>query len=508
MNIPPPRSRGAGDPAAPAATATPPELGVGTPDPSRRRFFKTAAVTAAATALPLSAHAATSAPRSAPGDARYDVAVIGGGFAGVTAARELAQRGAKVVLLEARNRLGGRTFYSNFGDKKVELGGTWIHYSQPHVWAEVMRYGMEIAESPGVAHPERVLWMSAGKVLEIPVMENWALLEDALKRFHADTGKVFARPFVPGLSAAGRALDHLSIADRMAQIEMSPAQRDLMNAMMATNCHGRIDTAAYTEMLRWWSLVDGDAARLLYSCARYKLEDGTAALIERMVEDGGFETRLATAVAEVKQSATGVTLVTEEDARIDARYAVLSVPVNTTGMIEFSPPLRAAKQAMAKEHHAGKGHKLYLKVRGRLETLLFFAPETELFTMVFTEQAGEEGGVLVAFGPPAGGKIDLNDPKAVEPFIRRFLPHLTVEQVLGYDWALDPYSQGTWCTYRPKQFGAYLDDLRAREGRLFFAGADIATGWRGFIDGAIESGLQVGQAVAAELRREGRGRSA
>ncbi|HMZ30757.1 MAG TPA: NAD(P)/FAD-dependent oxidoreductase, partial [Thauera aminoaromatica] len=317
---------------------------------ARRRFLKFASAAAAASALPAGAVVA------APAQPGYDVVVVGGGFAGVTAARELAHRGARVVLLEARNRLGGRTFHANFGERKVELGGTWIHYSQPHVWAEVMRYGMEIAETPGVAHPDRVLWMSGGKVLEIPVMENWALLEDALKRFHAEAGEVFARPFMAGLSAAGRKLDHLSIADRMAAMDMSPAQRDLMNAMMATNCHGPIATGAYTEMLRWWSLADGDAARLLYSCARYKLKDGTAALIERMARDGGFEVRLSTAVAELAHDEGGVSLVTEADERISARFAVVAVPVNTAGQIDFSPPLRPGKTAMAKEHHAGKGH--------------------------------------------------------------------------------------------------------------------------------------------------------
>lgn len=478
-------------------TTIPAVSGAGTAS-SRRSFFKAASAAAAASMLPLSTHGATGTPL--PGT--YDVVVVGGGFAGVTAARELAHRGAKVLLLEARNRLGGRTFYSNFGDKKVELGGTWIHYSQPHVWAEVMRYGMEIEESPGVAHPDRVLWLSEGRVLEIPVMESWALLEDALMRFHEDAGKVFERPFIPYLSAAGEKRDHLSIADRMAEMPMTPAQRDLMNAMMATNCHGPIETGAYTEMLRWWSLTDGDAARLLYSCARYKLKDGTAALIERMAQDGDFETRLSAVVAEVTQSPDGVTLLTEENERINARFVVMTVPVNTTNMIDFNPPLDAGKQAMAKEHHAGKGHKLYLKVKGRLESLIFFAPQSELFTMTFTEQAGEDGGILVAFGVHADGRVDLNDPKALEPFVRKFLPHLSVEQVLSYDWRLDPYSQGTWCTYRPKQFSAYLRDLRAREGRVFFASADIASGWRGFIDGAIESGLQVGQAVAAELRHK------
>ena len=133
----------------------------------------------------------------------------------------------------------------------------------------------------------------------------------------------------------------------MAAIEMSPAQRDLMNAMMATNCHGPIATGAYTEMLRWWSLADGDAARLLYSCARYKLKDGTAALIERMARDGGFEVRLSTAVAELAHDEGGVSLVTEADERISARFAVVAVPVNTAGQIDFSPTLRPGKTAMA-----------------------------------------------------------------------------------------------------------------------------------------------------------------
>jgi pseudooxynicotine oxidase len=463
---------------------------------SRRGFFKFASAAAATSMLPSGASSAT----RQPGDSDYDVVVVGGGFAGVTAARELSHRGARVLLVEARNRLGGRTFYSNFGDKKVELGGTWVHYSQPHVWAEVMRYGMEIEESPGVAHPERVLWMSEGKVLELPVMENWALLEDALVRFHEQAETIFERPFTPYLSAEGEMLDHMSIADRIAQMDMPVAQQDLINAMMTTNCHGPTATGAYTEMLRWWSLADGDAARLLYSCARYKLKAGTSALLDRMVQDGRFEARLSTAIARADQSANGVTLVTDQDEQITARFAIMAVPVNTTTMIEFSPPLRAGKQAMATEHHAGKGHKIYLKVKGKLETLIFLAPESEVFSMVFTEQPGEDGGVLVAFGPPGDGSLDMNDPKALEPFIRRFIPHLSVEQVLGYDWNLDPYSQGTWCTYRPGQYSAHLRDLRANEGRIHFAGADIAWGWRGFIDGAIESGLQSAQAVAIALR--------
>ena len=77
----------------------------------------------------------------------YDVIIIGGGFAGVTAARELGHKGIRCVLLEARDRLGGRTFTGTFAGQQIEFGGAWIHWCQPHVWAEVARYGLEIVES-------------------------------------------------------------------------------------------------------------------------------------------------------------------------------------------------------------------------------------------------------------------------------------------------------------------------------------------------------------------------
>ena len=110
---------------------------------NRRDFIKkTAAVGAAATVL-----TGAQASGAAAGDKEYECIVIGGGFAGVTAAREAGRAGMRTLLLEARNRLGGRTFTSEFADHKVELGGAWVHWTQPHVWAEIMRYGLDVIET-------------------------------------------------------------------------------------------------------------------------------------------------------------------------------------------------------------------------------------------------------------------------------------------------------------------------------------------------------------------------
>lgn len=467
------------------------------PAASRRDFLRLASATAAGSLLSVDAGAANKTVRKG----KPDVVVVGGGFAGVTAARELAHTGANVLLLEARNRLGGRTFYSRFGDKKVELGGTWVHWSQPHVWAEIMRYGLELEETPGAAAPERVMWLSDGKVQEIPLEESTKLLIDAANRFHEGSEKVFPRPYLPFLSEEGVKLDHLSMADRIRQLDLPPVQRDLLVALMAADCNNRTGEGAFTEMLRWWALADRDVVRLFDACVRYKLKDGTSALINRIVADGGFDVRLSTVISEVRQSASGVTLVTETGERIQAPHVVMALPVNTLGAIDFQPALLPGKQAMARERHAGAGHKAYVKVKGELGSVMLYAPDSEPLNLIFSDNHGKDGGTLIAFGAGADG-FDVHDPKSIEPLIRKFLPHLTVTEVLAYDWHLDPYSLGTWCTYKPNQFSRYMRDLRTHEGRVFFAGADIAAGWRGFIDGAIESGLQVAQTVSGAMRQK------
>ena len=95
-----------------------------------------------------------------------DVVVIGGGFAGITAARDLQKRGFKVLVLEARDRLGGRTWSEDRNGFHVELGGTWVHWTQPFVWAEKERYGLEVQETPGCV-AERVAIKIDGQVQEL-----------------------------------------------------------------------------------------------------------------------------------------------------------------------------------------------------------------------------------------------------------------------------------------------------------------------------------------------------
>jgi len=86
-------------------------------------------------------------PASAARDT--DVLIIGGGFAGITAAWELSRLAKRVVLLEARDRLGGRAWLKKdgLGGLPLEMGGAWIDPKETYSWAEAQRYGMVMSAS-------------------------------------------------------------------------------------------------------------------------------------------------------------------------------------------------------------------------------------------------------------------------------------------------------------------------------------------------------------------------
>src|SRR5437899_3753436 len=96
---------------------------------------------------------------SLPRSDRLDVIVVGGGFAGVTAARELSRAGYRVLILEARSRLGGRTWVDKRLGTRLELGGMHVHWLQPFVWTEIARYGLRLEPPPVL---DRATWLVDG----------------------------------------------------------------------------------------------------------------------------------------------------------------------------------------------------------------------------------------------------------------------------------------------------------------------------------------------------------
>jgi monoamine oxidase len=430
----------------------------------------------------------------------YDVIVVGGGFSGIAAARDCQRAGLRTAVLEARNRLGGRTFSSRLGKDHVELGGTWVHWSQPFVWSELTRYGLHVEESPQPGPGGDVVLMMDGKPVRLPYNTIGAEWEDALQKFFVEARTIWPRPFDGAFAWEEiKKRDTLTVVDRFKELKLTPRQILLFTAWIETCSHGPVAEASYTEMLRWWALGGYTTEGQFNSTGRYMIVEGTSGLIDCMVKEANADIHLRTPVKQIEQDNSGVIIHTTSGKRLSAQAAILALPMNVLDKIDCKPALAPLKLEAARKRHTGVGLKALMRVKGDLGNIQLLAPGGYGIGYCWPYRPSDGSTtVLVAFGDDAKA-MNVNSKESTQAALRQFLPNIEVEECMGYSWTTDPYSLGTWCCYRPGGITRYWNALKQDEGRLYMAGADISDGWRGFIDGAIGSGIDAAQRVIKRL---------
>ncbi len=423
-----------------------------------------------------------------------DVIVVGGGLAGLTAARELGRRGRSVLLLEARERLGGRVWVSSFAGVDVEMGGAFVHWSQPHLWAEVTRYGLGIVELP---ETDRALLRRDDGIEEL---DEKAFLElnEALERLCAGTEAYLAEPMSIPEGAAAVEADLVSTAERIAALDLDPRNRDLLDALCAGLSSAPNDHVGFLTIARSFALAGFVGQMVLDTNGRWALEGGTASLVDAMHRDLRADVRLGTRVEAIAQNETGVTVRTT-NGELAASAAIVALPVNALGAIRFEPALSERKREAAEEGLVGLGVKVWAKIAPGSPSTFAVAPDRFPLSFAETVAPTPDGGtVVVGFGPSAA-LLSPDDPEPVARAIEELLPGARVEEVGGHDWVRDPLAGETWASYGPGRSLRWLPELERLEGRVAFAGSDIARGWGSYMDGAIETGLRASREVEAIL---------
>ena len=424
-----------------------------------------------------------------------DTIIVGGGFAGITAARELSLLNQDVVLLEARDRLGGRTWTSRLGNKQIELGGAYVHHTQPFVWSEIKRYGLDT--SPITTNSFRLIYFDGHEAIPMDGMEWTYEMMPVFQRYFEASFAVWPRPYDAKANWEQLvSLDHMSALNRIDELELTAMQRTTLISYLESCSHNKIENTSYVEMMRWFALSGHNLIALSESVAAYKLTDGTKSLINAIASDVVADIKLSTQVVKVEQTDTAVRVYTESGETLVAEKVIVAVPMNVVTQIDFTPELQPARIQAANEKHSGAGFKVLLKVKGDFAGVwcaseLVHCP---LNSVMGHEYDGEHT-FMVGFGY-SEDSIDLNDHQLMQGWMRQYLPKVCVVESTGHNWVGDPLSSGTWCSYRPGQLEKFYDGLRQDQGRVFFAGSDLANGWRGFIDGAIESGITSARRLA------------
>jgi monoamine oxidase len=221
------------------------------------------------------------------------------------------------------------------------------------------------------------------------------------------------------------------------------------------------------------------------------IDGGTGSLLAAIADAAPFDRRLETPVAGVDRHDGHVEVHTRDGDTFVASAVIVAVALNALGGIEFSPPLPEDKQRAIDLGQASRGVKVMIHARGEdvmQNSLRFQHP----FGYLSSETLLDDGTqLMIGFGGDAE-RCDPADLAGMQASLDDTLPGYEVLDAAAHDWLADEFSHGTWAIHRPGWYEHHHAAMRRPEGNVMLAGSDLANGWAGFIDGAIESGLHAG----------------
>jgi monoamine oxidase len=434
-----------------------------------------------------------------------DVVVVGAGLAGLTAARAVQRAGATAVVLEARDRVGGRTLNEPIGDGKVvEVGGQWIGPGQDRIAALAGELGVatfpthakgrNLIEVGGKLRRYRgsIPWLGPRVLADlgqarlkidrlartVPLEAPWTAPH--ARRLDSQTFWSWMRRNV--YTAGGRAMIELSI---QAVWAAEPADLSLLHVLFYTHSAGGFDPLVDTE---------GGAQQ-------DRFVGGSQLVSIRLAEGlGEGAVRLSAPVRGIERGDGGVT-VRADGVTARGKAAIVALPPTLTSRIAYDPPLPGHRDQLTQRMPQGSVIKcmaIYDEPFWRAEGLTGMATsDTGPAKIVFDNSPPDgspgvllgflEGGRARALGrrPAAerreavvGGLARLFGPRASKP-----------ERFIERSWAEEEWTRGCYgCYMPPGGWTGFGDALRAPIGPIHWAGAETATVWNGYMDGAVSSG--------------------
>jgi (S)-6-hydroxynicotine oxidase len=441
-------------------------------------------------------------------EGQYDVAILGGGFAGAAASRRLTQAGLRVLVIEARDRLGGRMWSQAdfFDGHLVEWGGAFMldRDSYPLTWNEIDEFGLALEW--GSLEPTQLIWLSAGErrtgALPVP-LDELASFERLMIRVSELASRI--DPSRPIEDQDVSSID-VPWPELLEDLDLGPHTHELVRTHIVTLAGDPWEVPSALPLLH--SIAkSGSISAATFFAAPYdtpmartlgpQLADGTGALYQAIMSGSDADVLLGTTVRSVEDHGDRVSVMTSAG-EVHARAAVCALPIGVLSEVGFTPPLSPELKALAEQGVTGQAEKATVFVSNCPEP--FYAhgiPPGGGFATASTTFHADDRAVVVAFTSEAGA-LDLDDVAAVQEALRHYVPGIVVESVAWHDWAGDSYASGTWSYLRPGQTRIRPAARRAR-GRLAFAGSDFDA--RLGVEGALHTGGLAADEVLAVFGR-------
>lgn len=400
-------------------------------------------------------------------EARCDVVILGAGLAGAAAACICAERGFTTVILEARDRAGGRGFTRPFNGTNdlLEFGGGWIAPWHDRIRHYAARNGITLRPT----HPVTEHLVHGG---------GHASTSPALQTIKADALLYKSGQPFPG-----------SLTQYLDRIGASPKDRDYVLAWWTISGNGDPDRIAASEFLSSCSYGDGRPESMMTALA-HTLTPGAEILAERMIASSGATLHLNA----VASSVAGGTVTCADGRTFNARAVISCLPLNALPSIHFTPVLSPSKRQAIAIGHGGQSIKLWLKVKGVQPGILASGGPGGL-RWLFAERRAEDGATLIVGFALVDGTLDPRDRTSVARALAMFFPEAELIAWDWHDWIGDPFSRGTWVALPAEESWICDPEVWRPEPGLAFATSDFAPGAAGWFEGAILAG----EAAAREI---------
>ena len=441
--------------------------------------------------------------------------VIGAGVSGLTAAHALKKRGVDVQVLEARERVGGRTWSGVLDGAEVDWGGEWIGHGQPRVYALIKELGLrtfatydqgrKVLEVRGgiSTYTGTIPWMAPWKLIQIQA-GIWRLdgLARGLTKDASWTHPRAAEWDATTLDAARRSVMWSADARGVMDAAMrtifgaESGELSLLHALAYIRSAGSLNNLIATEGGFQHERIHGGAQAL------------SAALRDAVGED---RVHLGRPVTRVAHDADGVVVRDARGGEWRARRVVVTVPIALGARIEFEPALPSLRAQLMERAYMGAAVKCFVRYEApfwRARGLSGEAASADGPISVTFDQCSEDGSVacLLAFvGGRAARTWHQRDPEARKQLvIDRLAAYFGPEarRPTAYaeaDWSAERWSGGGPIAIFPTgTLSTHGAALRAPVGRVHWAGTETARECMGFIEGAVESGQRVADEVAPQ----------
>jgi len=443
-----------------------------------------------------------------------DVLVLGGGLSGLTAARRLAERGHKVMVLEARDRVGGRNFFAPVGNHHFDLGGQFIGPTQERVRALIAELGLQLKP---VFVKARKIWELRDDRLEFsgatPPLP-WGTLLDLPHVMHRIDGLAnTVGPITPWDAPNAAALDSMTVEQWTAAHSYTRNTADLVTC--STRAVFGADPGELSMLYVAFYTAQGDSLEMLTNTdggAQDSVIVGGAQQMSQLLAGKlGNAVRLSQPVRTVKQDESGVEVTTEPGLVVRAKYAVIAMPPVAAGRIVYDPPLPPPRRDLQERAPMGRYYKVIVTYDKPFWRDAGFSGEVASvrgpIVAAYDDDPGDGTGAILGFigGDAARAWAVLpadQQKQAVLGCLARWLGEAAWHPTAyGFnDWTAERFTGGApVACLAPGTLSRVGAALRTPCGRIHWAGTEAALKWTGYMDGAIRAGEAASVAVSARL---------